>query len=1189
MPISTQELVSSTYPLRTDQPSKLRAAQDALAFTGKHASVDLLVTAISQIGEAIVITDTLATIQYVNPAFTKMTGYSAEEAIGQHTRFLKSDRQDPTYYRKLWQTILAGEVWHGELINRRKDGTHCTEEMSITPVRDLSGAITNFIAIKQDITAHHALEAALANSEQKLENAQRIAPLGSWEIDVATGEVRGSEGFFRIFGYPPGTLQRPLRDLLAALPEGDRGTIQKTLENTVQSRQPFDVEHGVLRPDGTKRLVRSRGQVIDRLRGDPERLCGTSLDITERTRAEKDLRLAQFSLEHASDAIHWMDPHGRIVYANRAACDSLGRSREELLSLSIPDIDPLFPIETWAAFWKELKTLPSMSFETQHQTKQGAVFPVEITATYLNFDGQEYAFAFAHDITERKRAEKDLRLAQFSLEHASDGVFWMNPQGRILYANEAACRSLSRTREELLSLSIPEINPTFPKETWESFWKNLKTRAFVSVETQHATKTGWLFPVEVTATYLEFDGQEYSFAFVRDITERKGAEEDARQSSELLRIVLDSIPEAVYGIDMQGKCTFCNPSCLQLLGYEKVEELLDRNMHDLIHHTRPDGSHYPVEECHIFEAFRQGHGTHIDDEVIWRRDGTSFPAEYWSDPMHRGEEAIGTVVTFVNIAERKRGEQFLLEAKDAAEAANRAKSEFLANMSHEIRTPMNGVIGVAGLLLDTELTAEQRQYAELVRTSGEALMTVINDILDFSKIEARKLMLETNDFDLRTVLENAVELLAIKAAEKGLVLASELKPGTPRLLRGDHGRLRQILVNLLGNAVKFTQKGTVSIWAGLDVEEDESGNDGRAALRFEVSDTGIGFRQEQASALFEPFIQGDGSSTRRYGGTGLGLTISKQLVGLMGGQIGVASQEGKGSTFWFTAVFEKQPAASAPVDANPDAAMQLNPPVRRQPVVAQPKSRARILLAEDNLTNQQVAVAILRKFGYAADVAGNGVEVLDALRKADYDVVLMDCKMPEMDGYEAARQIRDARTGMRNPHIPIIAITADAISGDREKCLESGMNDYLSKPVEPRQLSEILEKWLNMPAVAESCPPGGQSPAEATFNRQELLARLMGDENLARKVVAGFVNDVPAQLRSLQQSIEKGDAAGVRMQSHALKGASATVSAEGLRALCRQVEDAAAANELSCAATLLPPLEEQFELLKTTLKQSGWT
>jgi PAS domain S-box-containing protein len=267
-----------------------------------------------------------------------------------------------------------------------------------------------------------------------------------------------------------------------------------------------------------------------------------------------------------------------------------------------------------------------------------------------------------------------------------------------------------------------------------------------------------------------------------EVAERVRAEEALRESGELVRLVLDSIPEAVYGIDMQGNCTFCNPSCLRLLGYYEPTQVLGKNLHALIHHTRQDGTPYPVEECHIYEAFRRGHGTHIDDEVLWRGDGTSFPAEYWSHPMHRGGKVMGTVVTFVDVTERKQTEQVLRGAREAAEAASRAKSEFLANMSHEIRTPMNGVIGMTELALDTELTLEQRGYLNLVKSSAESLLVLLNDILDFSKIEAGRLDMEIIEFGLRDSLDDTMKTVSLRAHEKGLELACHILPDVPDAL-----------------------------------------------------------------------------------------------------------------------------------------------------------------------------------------------------------------------------------------------------------------------------------------------------------------------------------------------------------------------------------------------------------------------
>ena len=665
-------------------------------------------------------------------------------------------------------------------------------------------------------------------------------------------------------------------------------------------------------------------------------------------------------------------------------------------------------------------------------------------------------------------------------------------------------------------------------------------------------------------------------------------------ANDALELILNSAAEAIYGIDSHGCCTFCNTACLEILGYGSHEELLGKNMHDQIHHTLPDGSRFPVSDCSIFKAFQCGEGTHVDDEYLWRKDGSSFPAEYWSFPQHKNGAVVGAVVTFFDISERKRFQDDLRIAREIAEAANHAKSEFLATMSHEIRTPMNGVIGMTGLLLESELTDEQREYAEIVKKSGDNLLSLVNDILDFSKIEARKLDMEIIDFDLRVTLEDSADMLAGRADEAGLELICRIEPDVPSYLKGDPGRLRQVITNLTSNALKFTHQGEVVIRASL-----RSVQGGVALILFEIRDTGIGIPPSRCAAIFEPFTQVDGSTTRKYGGTGLGLTICRQLVEMMGGKIGVKSIEGKGSIFWFTAKFEKQAeletkqVATLPhaditgsrilvvedndtnrklmgvllqqwgcrfetVSGGEDAlillhhALEQNDPFRvalldqqmpgmdglelgrrikgdptlastlivmvtshaqrgdasvleqigfsgyltkpvrqsqlhdcimlvlgrahhtnkdqeapdtsqgiitRHTVAEVARCNARILLAEDNIINQKVAQNILGKLGYRADVVANGLEAVKALEMISYDIVLMDCQMPEMDGFEATAMIRNSESKVLNHAVPIIAMTANAMQGDREKCIESGMDDYLAKPVKKDELAVMIETW----------------------------------------------------------------------------------------------------------------------------------
>jgi two-component system sensor histidine kinase/response regulator len=672
----------------------------------------------------------------------------------------------------------------------------------------------------------------------------------------------------------------------------------------------------------------------------------------------------------------------------------------------------------------------------------------------------------------------------------------------------------------------------------------------------------------------------------KEIGERERAEAALRESSELITLLLESAPEAIYGIDLKGNCTFCNPACLRMTGYQEASELLGRNMHQVIHYARPGGAPYPIEECGIYGAYSKGVSAHGDDEVLWRKDGSSFPVEYWSHLLHRNNSLIGVVVTFVDVTVRKQAEEAMRNAKEAAEAGSRAKSEFLANMSHEIRTPLNGVIGMTELALGTDLTREQREYLETVKLSGDALLSVINDVLDFSKIEAGKSDLEVSDFNLRDSLETTLRTFALRASEKQLELLCDIDQRVPAMVRGDPFRLRQILVNLLGNAIKFTGAGEVALGVKVDQVDGE-----QCLLQFTVSDTGVGIAAAVRKLIFDPFTQADSSTTRTYGGTGLGLAISARLVKMMGGEIWVESELGRGSQFHFTArlgaadgsaavmhpmipsdisdaarvlivddnrtnrgilegLLKNWGMTPASVQGGEEALSQLRAaresgdpyklilidlhmpgmdgfelierihqgpgaapatimmltsggqrgeaarcaelgvsahllkPVRqselhdairrvtggREPAAApitrpspelarKPADSLRVLLVEDNAVNQKVATRLLEKRGHRVVVTANGREALAALEEDTYDVVLMDMQMPEMDGFEATRTIRAMEKGT-GLHQQIIALTAHALTSDRERCTEAGMDDYLTKPIRPRELDELLESCM---------------------------------------------------------------------------------------------------------------------------------
>jgi len=679
--------------------------------------------------------------------------------------------------------------------------------------------------------------------------------------------------------------------------------------------------------------------------------------------------------------------------------------------------------------------------------------------------------------------------------------------------------------------------------------------------------------------------------------------------------------------------------------------------------------------------------------------------------------------------ERKRMELELASARDAALESARLKSEFLANMSHEVRTPMNGVIGMTDLLLDTDLTEEQLEYAEAVRSSAALLLTIIDDILDFSKIEAGKLRFEKLNFDLQYVVESIVGLLAERAHAKGIELTSFIEPNVPTALRGDPGRLRQVLLNLGGNAIKFTEHGE----AALHITEVDK-TDAHVTLRFAVTDTGIGVSEEAQQNLFQAFTQADGSTTRRYGGTGLGLAISRQLVELMNGEIGVESEPGKGSTFWFTARFGLQPDAVSKGAPTPGAAKQavleglrvlvvddnetnrkilcrqmeawnmkpteadngerslelllvaaeraepyavaildlqmpgldgfelarhikadtrlaavrlvlmpsfmqrgdgqaareagiaayLTKPVRQSQLfdclamvmdesfdtasTANPARQAnfltrhtleeagtamrqRVLIAEDNKLNQKVAQRKIEKLGYRADVVSNGVEALDALSRTEYAIVLMDCQMSEMDGFEATAEIR-RRDALQS--LPIIAVTANAMPGEREKCLAAGMNDYITKPIRDEELSRVIKRWVTHSEASTgnlSIDTDALKEFVAGSDEASVLQRIrefrkdFGDD-LAGELIDLFVSDMQQHLKRMRQFIEEENVSAVAREAHGLKGSCLNVCAMQLANLCVQLEQHRDAFAVPEALATLDRLEENFNQLQIILEAS---
>jgi signal transduction histidine kinase/CheY-like chemotaxis protein/HPt (histidine-containing phosphotransfer) domain-containing protein len=587
------------------------------------------------------------------------------------------------------------------------------------------------------------------------------------------------------------------------------------------------------------------------------------------------------------------------------------------------------------------------------------------------------------------------------------------------------------------------------------------------------------------------------------------------------------------------------------------------------------------------EALKQlattGSAPAFEKEYI-RKDGSRVPVLIGKATLD-GVPGTGGIAYVFDVTDRKQAEADrarLLASEHAAQEASRLKSEFLANMSHEIRTPLNGVIGMTSLLLDTPLNDEQRDQVDTIRRSGVALLAVINDILDVSKIESGKLELEVIDFDLRSLIEDIDKTLSFAASRKGLRLATDVSSDVPLFLRGDPSRLHQILTNLVNNAIKFTTHGTVSLFIKKDSESAEG-----LRLYCEVTDTGIGIPPQALDRMFQAFSQADASTTRRFGGTGLGLSICKHLVTLMAGDIGVRSVPDTGSTFWFRVPLQKGQPLRMPPSAPSDATS------------LQRMDHRRILVVEDNTVNQNIAVKMLGKLGIRADAVANGHEALDALRQIPYDLIVMDCQMPEMDGYETTAIIRNSDS-LNRKGIPIVAMTANATKSDEERCLQAGMDDYMPKPVSLDSFKTILSRWLSTPSAKsarETVPPAEGSRAEALdpFDRpdsildQDIVASLRelnGDDDpeFFQTLIRNFLRDTAERMRTMRQTFTIGEVGQVRLDAHRLKGTCGNMGASSIGKLFDRLEAAAKSEDQESIAILMSEVEKEFRLVEKAFK-----
>jgi len=927
-----------------------------------------------------------------------------------------------------------------------------------------------------------------------------------------------------------------------------------------------------------------------------------------------------------------------------------------------------------------------------------------------------------------QHAESEARLRAV-FDHALDGIITIDTKGIVQSFNQAAERIFGWTEPEVVGHNLKMLMPSPDRERHDSYlsaYLGGGTPKIIGIGrlVTGLRKDGSRMPLELGVSEMLVGEQRLFCGIVRDVTERIASEDALRRSERKLRSYIDQTLDGVLVADRDGHYLEANPAASKMLGYDE-NELLQQGIGDLIW---PEEADRQAGLAHFQRVTTQGHS--VGEVALRRKDGQRLIADVHAVDLgggrylgimrdvtqrHMAEQALEheramleervaertDVLTRTNavlqdeIVERKRVEAELVAAREQALQAAEAKAAFLANMSHEIRTPMNAVIGMTALLDDTALDAEQRGYVETIRTSGDALLSTINDILDFSKVESGMLELEERPFELGACIEEAFDMLAPRAAQKGIDLLYELMDNVPHWLIGDATRLRQVLVNLLSNAVKFTDHGEVCMTASV-LKRDAD----KVQLRFAVRDTGIGIAPTQREHLFKAFSQADSSTTRKYGGTGLGLAISSRLVRLMGGEIRVESQVHRGSVFSFTmnarvahnvttaryhsgpapelvgrrvllvddnptnlqilqtqctrwgmevacatrathalALLEAEPAfdvavldlnmpgmdgfhlaraiaaqcgstapalvlLSSSASRNKDrAAMslfaaRLGKPVKHsqlfavlvqvihdgRAIAASPAAPhmdatlaqrvpCRILMVEDSVINQKLGVGMLRKFGYSIDVAANGAEAVELTRINRYDLIFMDLQMPVMDGLEATRRI--VATAPANARPRIVAMTANALPGDRERCIDAGMDDYIAKPILPAAVEALIERW----GAARHGASG--EPADVALVDEGLISELAdldepGSPSMLRGLIHEYLTETPAAVGAMKQYFNQSDVAGLARRAHKLAGTSASLGAKGVADVCTRIEQHVAAGDLQSMYALIDELEMRF-------------
>ncbi len=945
---------------------------------------------------------------------------------------------------------------------------------------------------------------------------------------------------------------------------------------------------------------------------------GFIMDITQRKEAEaeaaREAILNKTLLGALGEGVYGIDMNGLCTFVNPAALKMLemsekeliGRDQHELFHCRHPD-GSVYDRAACPVF-NTLKDGQTRQTDDYFITGSKNLMPVKLTVSPTYMDNQQAgAVVVFRDTSRLKSYQKSLRIMAESNVQPGEDMFSFLVKN-IAQSQDKCCAFIASVDENLpekaMTLAVWErgkIRDNFCYDLAGTPCENIVRQGtcLYSEKVQEkfpddhlliemGVESYWGSPLKnssgrVTGLIALMDDQpmtqdRHTLSLLKSFAIRAAAEMETRSFRENYQFLFESMSQGVVYLDTSGNILKANPSARKILGLSRKDIQEKQKPLCRLQMVFEDGTPCPDHQRPCMRAISSGR--EITNEVmgIYNQETGSrawiiITAVPLFSPLSSSPYMVYT--TFQDITQLKNIQSQLVQARKEAEAASLAKSEFLANMSHEIRTPLNGVIGMTDHLLGTRLDEDQKQYAQVIKSSGDALLSLINDILDFSKIEAGKFKIQPHDFNLRNALENYARNISTRCSDNNLEFALLLDPALPSCVKGDELRLFQILENLMNNALKFTEQDKITLKADVAEEKDPE-----IRVRFSVTDTGTGIPKEKQGVLFHKFSQVDGTTRRKHGGTGLGLAISRQLAELMQGQIGVNSRPGQGSEFWFTVKFQKDVhQCPAPVDP-------LEQSQAEQPGTALEKTC--ILLAEDNQVNQLVVSKMLKKLGHEVVIVSGGYQAVEEYSRGLCRLILMDIQMPEMDGLEATRRIRaleQADSSQSGSRIPIIAITAHALHEERQKAFDAGMDDYLTKPLKTVHLQEILSKWLPGRPGPDQPPETVQTASESWFKSQVFMERIMEDKDLAREILEMFLKSIPEHLRTISTQLKAGNPEAVMKAAHSIKGTAANTESVGLSSKAAALEQAARENDRQTMASLAPELEKLFTRTRQEMKE----